>query len=265
MGVIGDRKAESDETFKVNLTNAVNAAIADAEGLGTIVNDDGAALMAAFGEQTGGQPLTLTEVQHLMPLALAVWESGAQAAVPADLRVELGDLPRGQLGEAFGHTITLDRDANGAGWFLDRYAPAAGQVDLLTVLSHEIGHALGYEHNGNTADLMAATLPLGTRRLPGLGQIEMESVALGLLSLPTFTAAQHVALPMPEPLARQLPQSAAGGSDLSQWLEPLPRGTAGQSNSSLELVEARIHGEALDGQTELLDEDLLDLLAQAAV
>ncbi|MEG3437101.1 Calx-beta domain-containing protein [Pannus brasiliensis CCIBt3594] len=39
--VIGDGTAESNETFAVNLSNAVNATIADAQGIGTIVNDDG--------------------------------------------------------------------------------------------------------------------------------------------------------------------------------------------------------------------------------
>jgi hypothetical protein len=38
-----DRKAEPDETFYVNLTNATGGAtIADDQGVGTILNDDGA-------------------------------------------------------------------------------------------------------------------------------------------------------------------------------------------------------------------------------
>ena len=39
--VIGDRKSEPNETFSVNLSGATNATIADAQGLGTILNDDG--------------------------------------------------------------------------------------------------------------------------------------------------------------------------------------------------------------------------------
>ena len=38
--VRGDTLLESDETFLVNLSNAVNAAIADNQGTGTIQNDD---------------------------------------------------------------------------------------------------------------------------------------------------------------------------------------------------------------------------------
>ncbi len=38
----GDTTIETDETFNINLTNAVGATIADAQGVGTITNDDSA-------------------------------------------------------------------------------------------------------------------------------------------------------------------------------------------------------------------------------
>ena len=40
--VIGDTSIEADETFTVNLSAPVNATIGDGQGIGTIVNDDGA-------------------------------------------------------------------------------------------------------------------------------------------------------------------------------------------------------------------------------
>ena len=40
IAIRGDGTRESDETFFVNLTNSVNATIADTQGLGTILNDD---------------------------------------------------------------------------------------------------------------------------------------------------------------------------------------------------------------------------------
>jgi hypothetical protein len=40
IAVVGDRIPEPDETFAVNLSGATNAVIADAKGIGTIVNDD---------------------------------------------------------------------------------------------------------------------------------------------------------------------------------------------------------------------------------
>src|SRR5207245_1356871 len=39
--VNGDNTHEADETFTVDLSNPSNAAITDAQGLGTITNDDG--------------------------------------------------------------------------------------------------------------------------------------------------------------------------------------------------------------------------------
>ncbi len=45
IAVAGDTDVEADETFAVNLTNATNATILDAQGLGTITNDDSAAVV----------------------------------------------------------------------------------------------------------------------------------------------------------------------------------------------------------------------------
>ena len=42
VNAIGDNKVESNESFVVNLTNPVGASIADAQGTGTITNDDAA-------------------------------------------------------------------------------------------------------------------------------------------------------------------------------------------------------------------------------
>ncbi|HET9867235.1 MAG TPA: Calx-beta domain-containing protein, partial [Nitrospira sp.] len=45
--VVGDEQNEPDETFLVNLSGAVNAEIADAQGVGTITNDDTIVLIAS--------------------------------------------------------------------------------------------------------------------------------------------------------------------------------------------------------------------------
>lgn len=44
VGVTGDTIVEANETFSVKLSDAINATIADAEGIGTIVNDDAASM-----------------------------------------------------------------------------------------------------------------------------------------------------------------------------------------------------------------------------
>ncbi len=45
-------------------------------------------------------------------------------------------------------------------------SPAADDVDLLTVLEHELGHVIGLPDNDQAGDLMDITLGLGVRRAP---------------------------------------------------------------------------------------------------
>ena len=91
------------------------------------------------------------------------------------------------LGRAVGDTILIDTDAAGYGWFVDSTpydntefrpqnvdgellaipsSPAYGDMDLLTVVMHELGHVLGFEDlDSRTDDLMSATLDAGVRLL----------------------------------------------------------------------------------------------------
>ncbi|MET0555766.1 MAG: Calx-beta domain-containing protein [Vicinamibacteria bacterium] len=58
VSITGETVVEPDETYFVNLTNAVGATILDAQGVGTIVNDDGAAGADQTGELSHGFRIT---------------------------------------------------------------------------------------------------------------------------------------------------------------------------------------------------------------
>ncbi|WP_374353198.1 hypothetical protein [Chitinimonas sp.] len=86
-----------------------------------------------------------------------------------------------------GNQITLSEDGAGWGWHVDPNpldsseflptasatefkaadgSPAAGKLDLLIVLIHELGHVLGMPDTASADDSMGGYLTPGLRRLP---------------------------------------------------------------------------------------------------
>ena len=60
-------------------------------------------------------------------------------------------------------------DRLGNQWVATAGSPAAGRMDLLTAVMHELGHVLGYTDltpQGSVGSLMTGSLPAGVRRLP---------------------------------------------------------------------------------------------------
>ncbi|MGH8636714.1 MAG: LEPR-XLL domain-containing protein, partial [Burkholderiales bacterium] len=120
----------------------------------------------------------------------------AEAAARMDYdgapRIEVTDLQGPYLAQSDNDRIRLDIDATGYGWFIDPtpaddeefaydaargewIAPAdsaaAGKIDLLSTLMHEIGHLQGASHadaNADAHDVMQAHLGPGLRKFhPG--------------------------------------------------------------------------------------------------
>jgi len=136
---------------------------------------------------TTASPLTQPEADSL--LQTAVQEVRPSLSVEdqqklASVTIEVVDLPGATLGRAVSDTIYIDHDAAGYGWFVDtdpldhsefQYdsqlslialpdSEAAGLIDLWTVIRHELGHLLGYEHAEE--GVMEAVLDPGQRKLP---------------------------------------------------------------------------------------------------
>jgi hypothetical protein len=108
---------------------------------------------------------------------LAASDDAAQVLALGDIDVRIADLPGLELGAWRDGVIQIDIDAAGYGWFVDATpaddrefdgsplfassGAAAGHMDLLSVLAHELGHAAGLNHADS--GVMHETLRAGER------------------------------------------------------------------------------------------------------
>jgi hypothetical protein len=118
----------------------------------------------------------------------------------SNVTLSFADLAGGALGQTTGTSITLDTNAAGNSWFIDttpwdnsEFLPtsnpnewvakqgtaAYGKMDMLSVLLHEYGHALGIEHSADSNDYMAPTLTPGVRRLPTTDELALMQQLVG--------------------------------------------------------------------------------------
>jgi subtilisin family serine protease len=141
--VKGDTSVEPDETFVVNLTNPANATLQDSQGVGTILNDDGAGGAAAFGD-------ALTGPRGQDPLTAWGWSEAGVERDLASLSV-LHDAPPSHptrngtdqvLVESVGptqnqalHALFSETGENGPGL---RTHPSGDLLDLSSFLSADV-------------------------------------------------------------------------------------------------------------------------------
>jgi hypothetical protein len=138
--------------------------------------------------------VAVVTADQLAAIVAAAKQAWTAALGPTDPRLSIldqvtvliADLPDQMLGATTGSTIVLDAEAAGWGWFVDPTpgdsrefsirlsgealeaapsSPAAGHMDLLTTLVHEMGNAMGMPEDSGD-DVAGMTLRAGERRLP---------------------------------------------------------------------------------------------------
>jgi hypothetical protein len=180
--ILGRTLGKVNKSFTVVLSSPTNAGLGTSTSTVTTTGTTAQVASAVAPAPSTAAPLTYAELQPVVLAAEREW--AAAGANPAQLAADrfliTTQLPYGEVGFTSGSTIYIDAMAAGWGWYTGSGlaafgggglaladGPAAGHMDLLTVVLHEIGHTLGLPDGcacGAYSGLMQATLPVGVSR-----------------------------------------------------------------------------------------------------
>jgi hypothetical protein len=142
---------------------------------------------AGSGQVASAAALEESDVRSVFDTAVAHWSAvdATAAARLADVDVHIADLSGEILGlaSATGRTIWLDQDAAGHGWNVNPQSAIRNpqSMDLLSVVTHELGHVLGLpdlDPEFHPHDVMAGRLDAGLRRLPVIGETSISAAPM---------------------------------------------------------------------------------------
>ena len=231
VGLPGYPGTPNDTTAVQNFVTANNhfVSTANAQAVDALTHAPGgyfgtAQLLAADGgvASASGTPgetnLTQAELDSVVAAAIADWAAaGASASQLAALHAttfSVANLGGNTIGEETPGHIVIDTSAAGHGWYIDPTPSdnseftnaqnaagtdlltdpsnaAAGHMDLLTAVTHELGHVLGLPDTTAAADvndLMYINLADGERKLPDAADVGQALVGTPVagITMPTF-------------------------------------------------------------------------------